>query len=99
MASSHLHKINSWQEKGFFSKVSRAGTAPLPCENHARMCAKTGKKHLIGQTELYAVVLARKVWASYINNCRCIFFIDHAGVMSACIKGIMPKIHRGEHCC
>ena len=25
-----------WQEKCFFSKVSRAGTAPLPCENHAR---------------------------------------------------------------
>ena len=49
--------------------------------------AKAGKKHLIGQTELYAVVLARKLWASYINNSRCIFFIDHGGVMSACIKG------------
>ena len=23
-------------EKGFLPKVSRAGTAPLPCENHAR---------------------------------------------------------------
>ena len=42
---------------------------------------------MIGQTELYAVVLARKLWASYINNSRCIFFIDHGGVMSACIKG------------
>ena len=51
------------------------------------MWAKAGKKHLIGQTELYAVVLARKLWASYINNSRCIFFIDHGGVMSACIKG------------
>ena len=29
-------KTNSWQEKGFFSKVSRAGTPALPCENHAR---------------------------------------------------------------
>ena len=23
-------------EKGFLPKVTRAGTAPLPCENHAR---------------------------------------------------------------
>ena len=51
------------------------------------MWARAGKKHLIGQTELYAVVLARKLWASYINNSRCIFFIDHGGVTSACIKG------------
>ena len=64
----------------------RAFGCVLP-QRVAEMWAKTGKKHLIGQTELYAVVLARKVWASYINNCRCIFFIDHAGVMSACIKG------------
>ena len=49
--------------------------------------AKTGKKHLIGQTELYAVVLARKLWAFYLKNTRCIFFIDHGGVMSSCIKG------------
>ena len=51
------------------------------------MWAKPGKKHLKGQTELYAVVLARRACASYINKCRCIFFIDHGGVMSACIKG------------
>lgn len=49
--------------------------------------AKTGKRHLIGQTELYAVVIARLVWSNYIDNKRCIFFIDHGGVMSACIKG------------
>ena len=49
--------------------------------------AKTGKRHLIGQTELYAVVISRLVWAKYIDNQRCIFFIDHGGVMSACIKG------------
>ena len=42
---------------------------------------------MIGQTELYAVVIARLVWANYIDKQRCIFFIDHGGVMSACIKG------------
>ena len=49
--------------------------------------SKSGKKHLIGQTELYAVVVARSIWAEYIDDSRCIFFIDHGGVMSACIKG------------
>ena len=49
--------------------------------------SKTGKKHLIGQTELYAVVIARFIWAKYIDDSRCIFFIDHGGVMSAGIKG------------
>ena len=49
--------------------------------------ASKGKKHLIGETELYAVVLARRIWASYLDNQRSIFFIDHGGVMSSCIKG------------
>ena len=49
--------------------------------------SKSGKKHLIGQTELYAVVIARFIWAKYIDDSRCIFFIDHGGVMSVCIKG------------
>ena len=44
--------------------------------------SKSGKKHLIGQTELCAVVVARSIWAEYIDDSRCIFFIDHGGVMS-----------------
>ena len=66
--------------------ICRAFGCALPTDV-VEMWARSGKKHLIGQTELYAVVLARKLWASYINNSRCIFFIDHGGVMSACIKG------------
>ena len=66
--------------------VCRAYGCILP-KDVVKAWARTGKKHLIGQTELYAVVLARKLWASYIDNSRCIFFIDHGGVMSACIKG------------
>ncbi|CAE7801527.1 SLC24A2 [Symbiodinium sp. CCMP2592] len=45
-----------------------------------------GRKHIIGQVELYAVVLARILWSSYIDGERCIFFVDHSGVLSACIN-------------
>ena len=45
-----------------------------------------GRKHVIGQVELYAVVLARTLWSDYVNNERCIFFVDHSGVLSACIN-------------
>ena len=49
--------------------------------------AATGNQHLIGPTELYAVVLARKLWSRFLNDRRCVFLIDHAGVLAACIKG------------
>ena len=45
-----------------------------------------GRKHIIGQVELFAVVLARTCWSRYINGRRCIFFVDHAGVLNACIN-------------
>jgi len=45
-----------------------------------------GRKHIIGQVELFAVVLARTLWSKYINGQRCIFFVDHSGVLSACIN-------------
>ena len=47
----------------------------------------TGKKHLIGNTELYAVALSRNLWRKFLDNRRVIFFVDHAGVLAACIKG------------
>ena len=47
----------------------------------------SGKKHLIGLVELYAVVLARFVWGDFLDNRRAtLFFIDHVGVLSALIK-------------
>ncbi|CAE7718275.1 bath-40, partial [Symbiodinium sp. KB8] len=41
----------------------------------------------IGPTELYAVIVARHVWSRFLDNTRSMFFIDHAGVLSSCIKG------------
>ncbi|CAE7253423.1 unnamed protein product, partial [Symbiodinium sp. CCMP2456] len=49
--------------------------------------AGAGKPHLIGPTELYAVVAARGVWKKFLDNERAIFFVDHSGVLSAMIKG------------
>ena len=46
-----------------------------------------GKRHLIGQVEMFAVLLARACWAPYINGSRVIYFVDHSGVLSACISG------------
>ena len=47
--------------------------------------AATSKLHLIGPTELHAVVLARKLWSRFLNDRRCVFLIDHPGVLAACV--------------
>ena len=46
-----------------------------------------GRKHIIGQVELYAVVLARVLWSRAIGGNRVFFFVDHTGVHSSCING------------
>ena len=58
------------------------------CKVPPRLVAQwsEGRKHIIGQVELYAVVLARTLWSDYVDSERCIFFVDHSGVLSACIN-------------
>eukprot|EP00439_Symbiodinium_sp_Y106_P070612 s2442_g12.t1 len=46
-----------------------------------------GRRHLIGQVEMYAVLLARSCWANMLDGSRVIFFVDHSGVLAACISG------------
>ncbi|CAE7732569.1 unnamed protein product [Symbiodinium sp. CCMP2592] len=46
----------------------------------------SGKKHLIGLVELYALVLARFAWGSLLDDRRVLYFIDHVGVLSATIN-------------
>ncbi|CAE7256827.1 unnamed protein product [Symbiodinium sp. CCMP2592] len=48
--------------------------------------AESGKKHLIGLVELYALVLARFVWGRLLDDRRVLYFIDHVGVLSATIN-------------
>ena len=52
-----------------------------------RRWSDTGKKHLIGPVELYAVVCARRVWGSFLNHARVLIFVDHSGVHAACVSG------------
>ncbi|CAE7263722.1 unnamed protein product [Symbiodinium sp. CCMP2592] len=49
---------------------------------HAR-----GKRHLIGQVEMFAVIIARSCWANVLDGARVIYFVDHSGVLAACISG------------
>ena len=46
-----------------------------------------GKRHLIGQVEMYAVLLARSCWADVLDGSRVIFFVDHSGVHKRLVKG------------
>ena len=71
-------------EKGQIS--TRAFGAVLD-EEVVSAWAHPGKKHLIGPTELYAVVAARHLWTRYLDDRRTMFFVDHTGVHSACIEG------------
>ena len=47
----------------------------------------TGKKHLIGPTELYAAALARIYWSEHLAGTRVIHFIDHVGVQASMVSG------------
>ncbi len=46
-----------------------------------------GKEHLIGQIELYAVLLAKFMWQRELSNMRSFFFIDNWGVLDCVIPG------------
>ena len=51
-----------------------------------------GKRHLIGQVEMYAVLLARSCWADVLDGSRVIFFVDHSGVHKRLVKrGYLEK--------
>ncbi|CAE7036451.1 bath-40 [Symbiodinium sp. CCMP2592] len=56
-------------------------------ESIVEQWAGLGKRHLIGPTELFAVVAARHVWKDFLNDQRVVFYVDHSGVLSAMIKG------------
>ena len=45
------------------------------------------KKHVIGLVELYAVVLARSVWAEHLVDRRVVYFVDNIPAMRTLIRG------------
>ncbi|CAE7242070.1 unnamed protein product [Symbiodinium sp. CCMP2592] len=66
--------------------VTRYFGCRLP-DKLVRTWSASGKKHLIGPVELYAVATARALWREYLDFSKGIFFIDHAGVHAACVNG------------
>ena len=46
-----------------------------------------GKRHLIDQVEMFAVLIARSCWADALDDARVIHFVDHSGLLAACISG------------
>ena len=72
-----------WTGRAWFTRWF-SGFVP---EELAGSWRAAGKRHLIGPTELYAVIVARHVWSRFLDNIRSMFFIDHSGVLSSCIKG------------
>lgn len=48
---------------------------------------KAGKEHLIGQVEMYAIVVARYLWKHLLQNRRVILFVDNWGVLDCYIPG------------
>ena len=48
---------------------------------------RAGKKHVIGQVEMYALVVARRTWKTHLHERRVIFFIDNWAVLDSYIPG------------
>ena len=46
-----------------------------------------GKEHLIGQVEMYAIVIARYLWKHLLQDRRVILFVDNWGVLDCYIPG------------
>ena len=64
-------------------RASGVGVPSLPLDTWY----SKGKRHLVGQVEMYAVLRARSCWANALDGPRVIFFVDHRGVLAACISG------------
>ena len=64
----------------------RAFGCILPSDLISRW-SKGGKRHLIGQVEMSAVVVARVLWKRFLDLKRVIFFVDHGGVLASAIRG------------
>lgn len=79
-------------EKGVGGVMLRHGHKPevfgckVPTELLQRWHA-AGKQHLIGQIELYGVLLAKHTWSRELSNRRSFFFIDNWGVLDCVIPG------------
>ncbi|CAE7474182.1 unnamed protein product, partial [Symbiodinium sp. CCMP2456] len=83
----YVESSGSWSTRYFGCRLSDALVSDW---------SKSGKKHLIGPVELYAVVTARRCWKRFLDGARALFFVDHSGVHAACVNGSShDKLWRG----
>ena len=55
--------------------------------------ASSGSRQLIGQAEIYPVVLAKATWAGYLAKRKVIWFIDNESARAAFIRSFSPVLH------
>ena len=60
--------------------------AHVPCKL-IELWHRAGKEHIIGQVELYAIVVARYLWRDQLHNRRVLMFVDNWAVLDAYIPG------------
>ncbi|CAJ1329922.1 unnamed protein product [Effrenium voratum] len=55
--------------------------------------ASSGSRQLIGQAEIYPVVLAKATWAGYLAKRKVIWFIDNESARASFIRSFSPVLH------
>ena len=85
-------KANCFEETGVGGIMLRADHKPevFGCKVPAELLRRwheAGKQHLIGQIELYGVLLAKFLWRQQLSNMRSFFYIDNWGVLDCVIPG------------
>jgi hypothetical protein len=55
-------------------------------------CTKEGQTQVIGQAEIYPVLVARHTWGPYLRNRKVIYFIDNDSARLSLIKSYSPVL-------
>ncbi len=87
-------KDNCLEETGVGGIMLRADRKPevFGCKVPAELLRKwheAGKQHLIGQIELYGVLVAKFLWRQQLSNMRSFFYIDNWGMLDCVIPGTL----------
>ena len=80
-------KTSCFEDTGVGGVMLRPGHWVQGPADLLRRWHDAGKQHLIGQIELYGVLLAKFLWRQELSNRRSFFFIDNWGVLDCVIPG------------
>ena len=54
--------------------------------------AKDGQVQVIGQAEIFPVLVARLTWRQYLRGRKCIFVLDNEGARIAVVRSYSPVL-------